>query len=95
MILIPPEFRLGLRRFRYEVVSTLHTHAIRIFRITDVLTIDDRWMSSQIAALSEENAFLYAQGDAGPMERYLRSDYIGTGGCFTGYVRLTLIYSIL
>lgn len=86
MILMPLEFWLGLRRFRYKIVSTLHTHAIRIFHITDVLTLDDRWMSQQITALGKENAFLYAQGDSGPMERYLRSDSIATGGCFTGYV---------
>ena len=77
------EFRLGLRRFRYEIVSTLRTHAIRIFDITDIRTIDDRDASKQVEALHTQNAFLYAQGDSRPMERYLRSDCILRVGSLT------------
>ena len=86
MILISFKFWLGLRRFRYKVVLTLHTHTIRIFSITDVPTIDNCDTSPQIAALGDKNVFLYAQGDAGPMERYLRSDCIVKGGRFTSYI---------
>ena len=42
------QFRLGLRRFRYEVVSTLRMHAIRIFSITDIMAIDNRDASAQV-----------------------------------------------
>ena len=74
------KFRLGLRRFRYEVVSTLHTHALRIFGITDIVTINKRNESPQVAALRDNNQFLYAQGTSDPMERYLRSECIVKGG---------------
>jgi len=80
------KFRLGLRRFCYEVVSTLRAHAIRIFGLTDILTIDDRDTSPQVIALCDGKAFLYAQGDADPMERYLRSDCIIKAGCSTDCV---------
>jgi len=85
MPLMSFEFRLGLRRFRYEVVSTLRAHAIRVFGITDILTIDDRDASPQVTALGDDNAFLYAQGDADPMERYLRSDCIVKASRFTDH----------
>lgn len=36
--LTPFKFRMGLKRFRSEVVSTLHTYATRIFGISDITT---------------------------------------------------------
>ncbi|KAF9789539.1 hypothetical protein BJ322DRAFT_1018158 [Thelephora terrestris] len=67
-------FRLGLRRFRNEVVSTLHTHAIRIFSITDIVTIDERDQSTQVAALRLNYTFLYGHGNVGLIEEFMRSD---------------------
>jgi len=77
------EFREGLKHFRSEVVSTLSEYAIRIFNITDIATIDERDTSAQVAALRKDNNFLYADGDAEPSERYLRSDCVVKVGSFT------------
>ena len=85
------KFRLGLRRFRYEIVSTLRTHAIRIFGITDITTIDDRSISAEVAALHPNNNFLYAQGSSRPMARYLRSDCILKAGPSSYYVHQTQV----
>ena len=74
------EFQEGLKRFRSEIVSNLKAYAIRIFNITDITTIDDRNASAQVAALSKDNKFLYAEGDGDPSYRYLRSDCMVKGG---------------
>ena len=76
VFLMSSKFRLGLRRFCYEIVSTLRTHAIHIFSITDITTINDRSTSAQVAALHPNNNFLYAQGSSCAMAWYLRSDCI-------------------
>jgi hypothetical protein len=70
------KFREGLRRFRNEVISTIHTHAIRIFGITDVMTIDHRERSNQVAALHPLDKFLYQHGDVDDLEQFMRSDCV-------------------
>ncbi|KAF9787453.1 hypothetical protein BJ322DRAFT_724064 [Thelephora terrestris] len=67
-------FRLGLRRFRNEVVSTVRMHAIRIFGITDIVTIDHRDESQQVTALYTDNKFLYEHGNTGSIGDFMRSD---------------------
>lgn len=74
--LIPLKFRLGLRRFRSEVVSTIHTYAVHIFGITNIATIDDCNKSTQVAALCPNNKFLYKHGNVSSMENFMRSDCI-------------------
>ncbi|KAF9643999.1 hypothetical protein BDM02DRAFT_3132039 [Thelephora ganbajun] len=46
------------------------------------MSTDDHDASAQVAALHQQNKFLYAQGDSGPMEWYLRSNCIVKGGPF-------------
>lgn len=74
------KFREGLKRSRSDIVATLHAHAIRIFGISNIAIIDDRNTSKEVAMLAENNEFLYAQGNARPMQRYLRSECILKGG---------------
>jgi len=74
------KFRTGLKRFRSDVVSTLRHDAIRIFGISDIKTIDDRGVSAEVAALLDDNQFLYTKGDSREMDQYLRSECILKGG---------------
>jgi len=72
-----------VRSFRSEVVGALKKDALSIFQITDIpndsfLDADARAASTQLAALRENNTFLYATTEAMPgvltIERYLRSE---------------------
>ena len=54
-------------------------NAIRIFGISDIMTINDRGNSATVTELLNKNKFLYAKGDARRMERYLRSECILKG----------------
>ena len=92
--LTPLEFRVGLRRFRSDIVSTLRAYAINIFGISDIRIIDDRRSSTQVAALIKDDAFLYAQGNARRMDRYLRSECILKGSPQDYPVQPTLNYSV-
>ena len=77
--LTPFKFRVGLRRFRSDIVSTLQANALLIFDISDIKIIGDRSKSAEVDALVKDNEFLYAQGDARPMHRYLRSECLLKG----------------
>lgn len=88
------KFRKGLKRFRSEVVSSLRACATSIFGISDIEDIEDRGASAQVAALCEENEFLYAQGNTVRINRYLRSECI-LKGCLIAYpVQQTLSHYI-
>lgn len=73
-------------------MSRLREHAINIFDITDIKAIKDRETSAQVVALRNGNSFLYAQGDTGSLEQYLRSDCIIKGGPFTSPILQTPSY---
>ena len=92
--LIPPKFREGLKRFRSDIVSTLHNYAIRIFGISDITGFENRSNSMQVAALAKNNSFLHAQGDTRSMGRYLRSECILKGRPQAYPVQPTLNYSV-
>jgi len=87
---IARQFQSGARAFRSEVVGNLKKDALSIFQITDIpsdqfLDADARAESAQLAALREDNEFLYATKEAMPdslrIERYLRSESLIRVSC--------------